>query len=127
MHLLRRGLGLLLLGACAAEEVYVPQPLDTGWVADGGAGDGGGGGACSDPAASTPATMHVHNGTPGPVRVLWVDVACVEQDYGTLQPDQAYDQPTYVGHVWRFVGGDSGALLAEVDVDETSETVELTE
>jgi len=118
-------LWILLATACGARETYVPQPLgDSGWQAPDGGSDSGAG-RCSDPAAYQFATMSVHNGGALPVEIYWVDSTCAELDYGTLGANSAYDQPTYIGHVWRFRDAASGTLLQEVLVDQANVTVEV--
>ncbi len=115
-----RPIALLGLGlAACGEPAYFPErlPADTSH----GAGDGADGGdtiPCSAAAAGAAHTLHVENQRDTDASLLWVDANCAEIDYGTLPPGAAYDQPTYVGHVWAFRDSQTRALLDWVEIED---------
>lgn len=114
-------LSLLLVGlAACGEPAYFPErlPADTAHGGgDGGDGaDGGDSPPCSAATAGAAHTLHVENQRAADVSVLWVDSLCAEIAYNTLPPGAAYDQPTYVGHVWAFRDSPSGALIDWVEI-----------
>lgn len=80
--------------------------------------------ACSMP-GSTASTVTFTNLGSVPVVPKWVSVGtCAEIAYAPLPPGGGVNQPTFVGHVWRFRKGDAnGPLLLEYTVTAPSGSV----
>mmetsp|Transcript_18498 Transcript_18498/g.55787 ORF Transcript_18498/g.55787 Transcript_18498/m.55787 type:complete len:109 (+) Transcript_18498:45-371(+) len=58
-------------------------------------------------------SLRVVNRSEAAIDVLWVTWEGEEARYAVLQPDTAYNQPTYSTHVWRLRDYHSRALLME--------------
>ena len=49
--------------------------------------------------------------------IYWVDFACAEKKYLTIDSGTSKGMNTYFGHVWRARDTESGALVAEVQLE----------
>ncbi|CAN5709833.1 hypothetical protein BH11MYX4_BH11MYX4_14980 [soil metagenome] len=63
------------------------------------------------------ATFAVKNFTAEKVSVRWVDYGCVEHDYGTVNPNKAKSQPTFVTHRWRIRSDVDAGILGDFVLD----------
>lgn len=57
-----------------------------------------------------PATVTFVNQADGFRSVMWIDGDGIPQQYGNLNPGQAYVQSTFVGHVWMITDGPGNCL-----------------
>jgi hypothetical protein len=80
--------------------------------------------ACSMPAMGSATIVFTNVGTV-PVVPKWVSPGtCAEIAYAPLPPGGGVNQPTFIGHVWRFRRGDAnGPLVLEYTVTASSGSV----
>ncbi|MER2561117.1 MAG: hypothetical protein ABTQ32_10375 [Myxococcaceae bacterium] len=80
---------------------------------------------CSTAGGAT-SVMTFLNVTSDPVVPSWVTPGtCAEFAYPPLAPGAGVNQPTFIGHVWRFRRGPGGPLLREYVVDTVSGSVAI--
>jgi hypothetical protein len=59
------------------------------------------------------------------VEVYWINFEGEEELYKRLSPGQAYDQETFVGHIWRVRDEASGEIVDEVEVKSRDANVQI--
>ncbi len=69
-------------------------------------------GLCSVDTGIT-ATVTFSNASTQPVDLFWVDYACGEAYFATIQPGQSFIQSTFAGHPWHIRDSVTAELLAE--------------
>jgi alpha-glucosidase len=62
------------------------------------------------------ATLALSNLSNRNIQVFWINFEGEEELYKRLSPGQAYDQETFVGHIWRVRDEASGEIVEEIDV-----------
>jgi hypothetical protein len=62
------------------------------------------------------ATLALSNLSKRNVEVYWINFEGEEEFYKRLSPGQAYDQETFIGHIWRVRDEASGEIVEEVEV-----------
>ncbi len=58
-------------------------------------------------------TFQVENYSTDSLAVRWVDYSCQEKPYGTVSPNKAKSQATYVGHRWRLRNTTDGGIRGD--------------
>ncbi len=103
---------LLLASACLEGDPnpYAQQSMSSGGTS--GSMSLTPGTACSQ-MTSAAVSLSLNNRSPYVLRVLWVDYACQEVDYGTLPPNQTFTTSTLATHPWRLREQNSNALVFE--------------
>lgn len=119
----RFGTGAEVLGDCADAGRLVVYADDVDGGAETPIGDAGV--RCSMTGGATSVVTFL-NVSSAPVVPSWVSPGtCAELSYAPLAPGAGVNQPTFIGHVWRFRRGAGGPLLREYVVEAVSGSVAI--
>lgn len=64
--------------------------------------------------STIPTTLVIANQSTVTIEIWWVDYACIEHDYGNVDPGGSSTLGTFVTHPWRIRADGTHALLREV-------------
>lgn len=119
----RAGAGGAVLADCADAGRLVVYADDVDGGVETPIGDAGVRCSMAGGATSVITFLNVSN---APVVPTWVSPGtCAEISYAPLAPGAGVNQPTFIGHVWRFRLGAGGPLLREYVVEAVSGSVAI--